>query len=246
LVALHAASVHPNGIILGVTGDFEREAMLGKLRALFGDWKAGPPQPVVLPPVAVAAGPAVRFIGKSTTQTHIRAGHLAVKESDPGYPALVLLNDILGGGSFRSRLFQDVRTKRGLAYSVGSVLRAGARERGVWAMRTETKNASTGETIARLVANMERLREQPVSDEELAEAKDAFVNSFVFSFATPSAIVNRRMQLEYDGLPPDFMQRLRDDVVKLTKDDLLRVARTHLHPDRLKILAVGPPETAQA
>jgi predicted Zn-dependent peptidase len=183
----------------------------------------------------------VRFVGKGTSQTHLRVGHLSIKEDDPDYPALVVLNDILGGSSFRSRLFNDIRTKRGLAYSVGSSLRAGVRERGVWAMRAETKVESTQEAIGRLAANMERLRAEPVTDEELAEAKDAFVNSFVFSYASASSIVGRLIGLEYDGLPKDFLQQLRDKVVKLTKDDLLAAARKHLHPDQLRILAVGPP-----
>lgn len=244
LVTFHAASFHPNGIILGVTGDFEKASMLAMLRERFGDWVPGNVSQIHLPPVADEKG-AVRFIGKVTSQTHLRAGHLSLKENDPDYPALVLLNDILGGSSFRSRLFQDVRTKQGLAYSVGSVLRGGIYEKGVWAMRTETKTASTQETINRLIANMQRLREQPVTDAELEEAKEAFVNSFVFSFANPASIVNRRIQLEYDGLPKDFLQQLRDKVIKLTKEDLLRAAREHLHPDRLKILAVGPPETAR-
>jgi predicted Zn-dependent peptidase len=244
LIAFHAATFHPNGMILGVTGDFVKTDMLAKLRGVMGDWRPGNVSPVVFPPVTMAEGRDVRFIGKGTTQTHLRAGHLSVKENDPDYPALVLANDILGGGSFRSRLFQDVRTQHGLAYSVSSVLRAGSHAPGVWAMRTETKTASTQETITRLVANVERLREQPVEDDELQEAKDAFVNSFVFSFTSPASIVNHLIELEYDGLPKDFLQRLRDQVMKLTKDDLLRVARAHFHPDRMKILAVGPPDTA--
>lgn len=244
LAAFHAKTVHPNGIILGVTGDFERAAMLALLNETFGGWKKGDVPEIILPPVAADADRAdktiVRFVRKGTSQTHLRVGHLSVKENDPDYPALVLLNDILGGSSFRSRLFNDVRTKRGLAYSVGSTLRAGVRERGLWAMRAETKVESTQETISRLAANMERLRAEPVSDEELAEAKDAFVNSFVFSFASPSTIVSRLIGLEYDGLPKDFLQRLRDRVVKLTKEELLVAARKHLHPDQLRILAVGP------
>ena len=244
LLALHAKTVHPNGIILGVTGDFEKGAMLALLNETFGGWKQGDVPAIVLPPIAADAAQddktIVRFVGKGTSQTHLRLGHLSIKENDPDYPALVLLNDILGGSSFRSRLFNDVRTQRGLAYSVGSSFRAGVRERGLWAMRAETKVESTQETISRLAANMELLREQPVSDEELAEAKEAFVNSFVFAFASPSAIVGRLIGLEYDGLPKDFLQQLRDKVVKLTKEDLLAAARKHLHPDHLRILAVGP------
>ena len=245
LLAFHARTVHPNGIILGVTGDFDKTAMLAMLQEVFGGWKKGDVPAIVLPPIVADAARAektiVRFIGKGTSQTHLRTGHLSIKENDPDYPAMVLLNDILGGSSFRSRLFNDVRTKRGLAYSVGSSFRAGVREQGVWAMRAETKVESTQEAISRLVANMEQLREQPVTDGELAEAKEAFVNSFVFSFASPSAIVGRLIGLEYDGLPKDFLQQLRDKVVQVTKDDLLAAARKHLHPERLRILAVGPP-----
>jgi len=247
LLAFHAQTVHPNGIILGVTGDFEKASMLALLRETFGGWAKGAVQSIVLPPVAsdeASAGKkVVRFIGKRISQTHLRVGHLSVKEDDPDYPALSLLNDILGGSSFRSRLFQDIRTQRGLAYSVRSTLLAGTRERGTWSMRAETKVDSTQEAINRLMANLERLREQPVTDAELGEAKEAFVNSFVFSFASPASIVSRLIGLEYDGLPKDFLQQLRDKVVKLTKEDLQRAARAHVHPDRLRILAVGPPQS---
>ena len=247
LVAFHAQTVHPNGIILGVTGDFEKASILALLRESFGGWAKGAVPLIVLPPVASdeASGGknVVRFIGKGISQTHLRVGHLSVKEDDPDYPALSILNDILGGSSFRSRLFQDIRTQRGLAYSVRSSLRAGTRERGSWSMRAETKVDSTQETINRLMANLERLRDQPVTDAELEEAKEAFVNSFVFSFASPASIVSRLIGLEYDGLPKDFLQQLRDKVVKLTKEDLQRAARAHVHTDRLRILAVGPPQS---
>ena len=81
-----------------------------------------------------------------------------------------------------------------------------------------------------------------MSDQELAEAKEAYVNSFVFSFSSPSAIVSRLVELEYDGLPKDFLQQLRDKVMKLTTGDVLTAARKHLRPDRLKIVAVGSGE----
>ncbi len=247
LVAFHEDTVRPNGVILGVTGDFDKKAMLASLRRWFGDWPKGPVRSIDLPPAASGAeglgdkGDAVvRYVGKGTSQTHLRVGHLTLKEKDPDYPALAIANDILGGSSFRSRLFMDVRTRQGLAYSVGSGLRPGVWESGIWLMYAETKSESTEQVIKSLIAHLQRLREQPVTDEELEEAKEAFVNSFVFSFTSPARIVNRLIGLEYDGLPRDFLEQLRDKVVKLTKEDLLRAARAHLHRDRLKILAVGP------
>lgn len=245
LIAFHRTSLHPNGMILGVTGDFKKEEMLASLRGVFGDWGKGavPQLTIADVPEHNAANPSVRFVDKDTTQTHLRVGHLSIKEDDSDYVPLAIANDILGGSSFRSRLFNDVRTKRGLAYSVASRLNAGVHDQGVWLMRAETKSVSTQEVIERFIANIERMRSELVSDAELAEAKEAYVNSFIFSFSSPSAIVGRLVELEYDGLPKDFLQQLRDKVVKLTKEDILAAAKKHLHPDRLKIVAVGSGKT---
>lgn len=243
LVEFHRRTIHPNGIILGVTGDFKQAEMIALLRATFGDWKKGDVPELKIADVRDTGGPSiVRFVNKETSQTHLRIGHLTIKEDDPDYVPLAIANDILGGSSFRSRLFNDVRTKRGLAYSVGSRLNVGMHDQGVWLMRAETKLPSTQEVISRFVANLERMRTELVTDEELAEAKEAYVNSFVFSFASPSAIVGRFVELEYDGLPKDFLQQLRARVVALKKEDILRAAKKHFHPDRLTIVAVGPGE----
>ncbi len=246
LVTFHRETIHPNGTILGVTGDFEKDSMLVLLEEVFGGWPRGKVESITLPalpPSEKAPGLSgrtiVHFVEKSTSQAHLRVGHLSLKESDPDYPALAIVNDILGGGSFRSRLFQDVRTRQGLAYSVGSGLQAGVWERGSWLMYAETKLDSTEQVIKSLIANMQRLREESVSEAELEEAREAFVNSFVFSFTSPSRIVSRLISLEYDGLPKDFLEQLHDKVVKLTKEDLLRVAQRHLSPERLEILVVG-------
>lgn len=244
LVTFHRDTIHPNGMILGVTGDFKKDEMLAALRKVFGDWKKGtvPELRIADVPEAEPSRPVVRFVSKETSQTHLRLGHLSIKENDPDYVALAIANDILGGSSFRSRLFNDVRTKRGLAYSVGSRLNTGTHDQGVWLMRAETKLTSTQEVIERFVANIERMRAEPVTDTELAEAKEAYVNSFVFSFASPSAIVSRLVELEYDGLPKDFLQQLRAKVVSLSKEEVQAAAKRHLRPDRLKIVAVGSGE----
>ena len=244
LVAFHRKTVHPNGMMLGVTGDFDKPAMLALLREVFGDWKQGevPVLTIADVPQNPTAKSVVRFVNKEISQTHLRIGHLSIKEQDPDYVALAIANDILGGSSFRSRLFNDVRTKRGLAYSVGSRLNSGVHDQGVWLMRAETKLPSTQEVITRFVANLERMRTELVTDSELAEAKEAYVNSFVFSFASSSAIVGRLIELEYDGLPKDFLQQLRARVIALTKEEILTAAKTHFHPERLTIVAVGAGE----
>lgn len=246
VVAFHRAYIHPNGLILGVSGDFDKKTMLQLLRETFGDWARGEVPALALPPVREAgAGNGklpVHYVGKETSQAHLRVGQLTIKEHDPDYPALAILNDILGGGGFRSRLFKDVRTNRGLAYSVGSRVQANVRERSLWVMRAETKLASAQEVVERFMANVDRIRREPVSDAELTEAKDSFVNAFVFSFANSASIIGRLIDLEYDGLPRDWLQQLRDKVVRLTKEDLLRVAQQVLDPARVHVLAVGSPQ----
>jgi zinc protease len=244
LVAFHRKTIYPNGLMLGVTGDFDKSTMLALLREVFGDWEKGevPVLTIADVPQSPMAKPVVRFVNKETSQTHLRVGHLSIKEQDPDYVALAIANDILGGSSFRSRLFNDVRTKRGLAYSVGSRLNSGVHDQGVWLMRAETKLPSTEEVITRFVANMERMRTELVTDKELAEAKEAYVNSFVFSFASSSAIVGRLIELEYDRLPKDFLQQLRARVIALTKDEILAAAKKHFNPERLTIVAVGAGE----
>lgn len=245
LAEFHRRTIHPNGLIVGVSGDFDKQELLALLRETFGDWAKGDVPTLTLPPVQPASTNQskmlVHYVGKETSQAHLRAGSLTIKETHPDYPALAIVNDILGGSGFRSRLFKDVRTNRGLAYSVGSRLQANVYEQGLWYMRAETKLASAQEVIGRFVDHVERMRREPVTAEELEEAKESFVNSFVFSFASSASIVARQVDLEYDGLPKDWLQQLRDKVVKLTKEDLLRAAQTHLHPERLKVLAVGSP-----
>jgi zinc protease len=241
LIAFHQNTIHPNGIILGVTGDFVKDEMVAWLREAFGDWQRGTVPEVRIDdvPESEAARAVVHFISKDTSQTHLRAGRLSVKETDADYVPLLLANDILGGNSLIGRLFNEVRTKRGLAYSVGSELSTGMYNQGMWLVWAETKLPSTKEVLGQLVGNIERMRTEPVSDAELTQAKDSYVNSSVFDVSSSAKIVSRLMKLEYDGLPKDFYQQLREEILTVSKEDILAVSRKHLRADHMKIVAVG-------
>jgi predicted Zn-dependent peptidase len=245
LINFHRTFIMSRELFLAVSGDFEKQEMLTALQQAFRDWPSNPaPLPAIPPPTtAIADGrTSVFIVPRNLTQTHLRVGQLSVFEKDPDYIALALLDDILGGNSFTSRLFRDVRNRQGLAYSVGSALRPGHLVPGALLLHALTKAPTTYQALNSMLEQYNRLREEPVSDLELQQAKDAFLNSFVFAFADAGQIVGRLMELEYHGLPPDFLQQFRDGVVRLTKDDLLRVARKHLDPSRLIILAVGKDE----
>ncbi len=239
LVAFHRRYYHPNTTMLAVTGDFRRDDLAALLRRVFEAWPRETVTWPLVPPVTEPRNTPVNFISRDVTQTQVRMGWLGIKQSDPDFFALSLLDDILGGQAFTSRLFQEVRTKSGLAYSVGSALNPGRFDRGTFFLYAQTKADSTTRAIEAMRAEVDRLVSAPVSDRELADAKQAFVNSFVFSFANPAQITNRQMSLEYAGLPADFLERFRANVEKVTTRDLLRVAKRHLAPGRLVVLAVG-------
>jgi predicted Zn-dependent peptidase len=239
LVAFHRRYYHPNTTMLAVTGDFQRNDMLALLRRAFDGWSRESVTWPPVPPVTEPRNEPVNLIRRDVTQTQVRMGWLGIKQSDPDFFALSLLDDVLGGQAFTSRLFQEVRTKAGLAYSVGSVLNAGRFDRGTFFLYAQTKAESTTRAIRAMRAEIDRILTVPVSERELAEAKQAFMNSFVFSFANPAQITNRQMSLEYYGLPADFLERYRANVERVSARDLLRVAKRHLAPNRLVVFAVG-------
>jgi len=240
LVAFHKKYFAPNNVMIALSGDFDRVEMVKKIKRQFAAW---PKRTVAFPSVAEVIDPAagVYLISMPIVQTQVRMGHLSVRQDDPDYFALSIMDDLLGAGGFASRIFDEVRTRRGLAYAAGSVLRPGNFSRGVFMAYGETKSATTHQMIEATIEQIKKMRESPVAPEELERAKAAFLNSHIFSFAQSSRIVGRRMSLEYYGLPEDFLERFRQGVEKVTADDILRMARTHLHPDQMVILAVGDP-----
>ena len=242
LVAFHSRDYHPDAVILSLSGDFEKKEMIEKIRRAFAGWPEGRIDRPSLPPVPDAFKPSVNLVEKDISQTHLRIGHLGIRQDDPDYFAVSLLNDILGGGGFRSRLFKTVRTEGGLAYSVGSTFTPGNLEPGMFVAYGETKAGSTYQAISAIEREIQRIRTAPVKEEELRLAKDSFLNSFVFSFSDPAMIVDRQASLEYYGLPADFLERFRDSVVHVTRQEILDVAQKHLQPDGLIVLAVGRPD----
>jgi len=140
------------------------------------------------------------------------------------------------------RLFKNVRSREGLAYSVFGAYSANYDYPGEFYVGCQTKSESTVYAINAMLREVEKMRESEVTDEELALAKDSFLNSFVFNFDTKGEVVNRLMTYEYYGYPADFLMKIKENVEKVTKADVLRVAKKHLKPDKVQILAVGRPQ----
>lgn len=238
LVAFHKRFYHPNNVILAVSGDFDRTELLAALEKVFAGWRPEPLDfPVVAEP-AKEAKPAVLFAQKDVNQSAIRIGHLGIDKNNPDLYAIRVMDYILGGG-FTSRLVTEVRSNQGLAYNVDSRFDVGRRFVGTFEAETETKSESTAKAIGLIRDIIAGMAKEPVSDAELNLAKDSIINSFIFGFTKTDAVVNQRARLEYYGYPDGYLEKYRDNIARVTKDDVQRVARKYLHPERMALVVVG-------
>lgn len=238
LEQFHAKTVIPNGMIIGVTGDFDGAAMEQRLRAALGGLKKGT---LLTPTKETFAGPApaVYTVDKSdVNQSNVWIVGLGTERSNPDYYAISVMNQIFSGG-FGSRLFQNVRTRLGLAYSVGGAYGAAYDHPGLFYATAATKSASTVDATKAMLDQIDALKTQPFTDEELQKAKDEVLNSFVFRYDTPEKVLTERVSLEFYGYPADYLERYRAAVEKVTTADLERVAKKYVDRSKLAILVVG-------
>ena len=231
--------VRPDGMLLAVVGDFDRAAMLAKLTALFGDWAAGPARLPALPAVQRRDARGVFVVARPLAQASLAVGHLGIDRSNPDRYALELMDLILGGSGFTSRIMDRVRTREGLAYSVGTSFPTNWPVTGPFRATAQTMNENVPRAVAAILDEMERIRREPVTPEELARAKQAIENSYVFRFSSRAATVVQLMRLEFDGEASDYYETLLDRYRAVTAADIQRVAVTYLHPDAATIVVVG-------
>jgi len=242
LVAFHKKYYHPNNMMLAIWGDFDMKEMVKKVEEAFEGWEKTDMEPAPMPQVEYEFRPTVNVIQKEDVhQSCIVMGHIGGMMNDPDYFALVVMNEILGGG-FTSRLFKNVRSRMGLTYSVFGFYAADYDHHGAFYVGCQTKSESTVLAIKAMTDEVRKITESEVTDEELALAKEAYLNSFVFNFASKGQIIRRLMTYEYFGYPADFLQKTKAEVEKVAKADILRVARKHLQHDKMQIMAVGRPE----
>ncbi|HEY0593725.1 MAG TPA: pitrilysin family protein, partial [Thermoanaerobaculia bacterium] len=237
LLAFHERFVHPNNVIIGIAGDFDGKAMEARLRKAFGSWKRGPAAPE--PAFTQNASRGVYFVPKDdVTQSTIVLLHPGARKDDPDYHAIQVLNEVFGGG-FSGRLLNRIRTEKGLAYSVGGGIGTGYDVPGAFRIGMGTKSGSTLEAIESLYAEMKNIREAVVTSGEIGLAKESILNSFVFMLDTPEKVLTQRMTLEFYGYPPDFLEKYRAGIDKVTVEDLQRAAGKFIRPEELAILVVG-------
>ena len=157
-----------------------------------------------------------------------------------------VMNAILGGGGFNSRLMREIRSNRGLAYSVYSYFMIGRRLPGSFIANGESKNSSAMLMASLMLKEMETIRTELVSEEELKLAKESRVNSFVFAFTDTHDVLTQQMRLDYFDYPDGYLQTYREKVMTITREDVLRVANEYLQPERMVVVLVGRPDGYEA
>jgi zinc protease len=238
LLDWHHTHVHPNHIILGISGDFDTSAMEAKLRAAFESWPKGsdlPKDDIQFHP----AKPGYYLIPKEdVNQSSIHMVALGTTRNNPDYYAIAVFNESFGGG-FSSRLFNDIRTKRGLAYNVGGGIGANFGHAGILQFVMGTKSQSTIESVQALDEDIDNLAKQPITEEEIKQAKDAILNAFIFRLDSPDKVLAERLTYEFYGYPLDWLDKFPAEIQKVTAADVNRVAAKYLHRDQLAVLVVG-------
>lgn len=241
LIAFHDRYYFPANAMLSLYGDINPTELRQKIEALFGSWSKQRPAVPAFPTVTRQKAAGIYVADKpDVEQTFFSIGHLGGKLSDKDYAALTVMNDILGGGTFSSRLMQKIRSDMSLAYGIGSSWSAEYLHEGTFSISGSTAAATTEKAISETLKEVKRMREELVGPTELAAAKQRVENTFVFSFASPAQTLNRLMNYEYYGYPNDFIQRYKKAVMEVTAQDILRVAKEYIKPEDFTIVAVGP------
>jgi zinc protease len=228
---------HPNNAILAVAGDITSEEVKSKLLPRLAKWTMEGISKVHFISTFAKEQKTVK-INRQISQANIILGHSGVSRENPDFYALTVMNYILGGGGFASRLMEQIRNKRGLAYSVGSFFDAG-KYPGSFQMVLQTKNSSAREAISISLKEMERIRKELVSEKELEGAKRYLIGSFPMRLDTQAKLTNFLTQVEYYSLGLDYPERYPSLIRSITREKVLRVAKTYLHPENYILVVVA-------
>jgi zinc protease len=237
LASFYQRFYHPEGSIITVVGDVSTADIRTRLEAALKDWRTADTPPFIYPP-ATAHAPQTPTIDKPITQANIILGERGIARDNPDYYALQVMNYILGGGGFSSRLLDNIRTKAGLAYSVASFFTVN-KSPGSFQVVMQTKNESATDAIQRACAELERIRREPVTDDELQEAKLYLTGSFPLRLDTNTKLAGFLAQVEFFNLGADYADTYPQRINTVTKEDVQRVAQQYLHPDQMDLVVVA-------
>jgi len=240
LVEFHQRYFHPGNTIVGISGDVTREEIVELLRDKFNGWEQKDVKVDKVPPVDLKEVKNFNYAEKpDMNQAYIMIGHLGIKKDNPGRCAINIMNYILGGGSFASWITEEVRVKKGLAYSAGSYVNHGAFARGSFTAYAQTKAEEYHRSVRIILDQIERMRNEGPTEEEFNRAIDSYLNSQVFEYESKEQIIGRLMMLKFQGRPLDTPEKDMEKYAALTVKDIQEAAREYLRPEDITVLIVG-------
>jgi zinc protease len=240
LQAFHQKHFQPGQFILGVAGDFKKEEMAAKLTKIFSAWPGQASRTPEPPSINTTHSQKNLYCERpGINQTSVVLGHvLDMRHDSRDYPAVRVLNEILSGG-MSARLFSEVRTRKGLAYSVGGHASVNYTRPGLAMYSVLTRNEQALEAAEAVRAELARMRDNGVTEQEVAEARESILNAFVFGFDTPAKILNRQMTYELFGYPMNFAETQMAAVKQVRAEDVNKAAKKYLDPEKCVLVAVG-------
>jgi zinc protease len=240
LVAFHKLYYHTSNFIFAVSGDFRTADMKARLEKAMADWPDPGPTVAKVPRPGFVPVPGIYIVNKpDVNQGRVSIGHLGILRGNPDEVAIDMMNEILGGSGFTSRIMSRVRSDEGLAYDAGSAFSAGIYYEGQFRAAFQSKSATAAQAARIVLDEIERMRDEKVSAQELEIVKNQAIEVFPRMFASARAIAGTFASDEYTGRDPNYWDTYRDKVKAVTVDDVQRVAREYLHPDKLVFLVVG-------
>jgi zinc protease len=243
IVDFHRLFYTPNNTIVSVAGDISRSELVSLIDKYFKTWKPKKISGRSLPPLKIGNSAEVIKIHKNITQATIIIGHLGIKRSNPDYYAVSVMNYILGGGGFASRLMDNIRDDKGLSYDVRSSF-SSRRYGGDFDVALQTKNQSANTAIDEIFSEMNRIKAEPVSDRELNDAKSYLIGSLPIRLDSNSKIARFLTAVEYYDLGLDYVEKYKRLISAVSKDDILRVAKEYLNTENFILVVVGDMKSA--
>ncbi len=243
LVNFHSAYYVPNNAIMSVAGDVTPEEVKALLEKYFSGWSAKEIKTIFLPEPEKIKKKKTITIDKNLTQANIILGHMGISRDNPDYYAVSVMNYILGGGGFASRLMQNIRDDKGLVYDIHSFF-AADKYSGYFQVGLQTKNESANTAIEEVLKEMKEIKSTFVSDAELSDAKSFLTGSFPMRIETSSRIAGFLVAVEYYGLGMDYIDKYPKYINSVTKEEVLRVAKKYLDPEQFILVVVADQEKA--
>lgn len=238
LAGFHSTYYRPNNSILAIVGDVTLKEVLPRIEKAFGDWQKADVPAMTIPEAPSQAAARIFLIDRpGSVQTVLQLGNLGIERTNPDYFSVLLADRILGGGP-AARLFMNLREDKGYTYGAYSNF-GGSKFRGTWVSSSEVRTDVTEGAMKEFMYELKRLRDEPVTTDELENAKRAIVGSFALSLEQPNSLLQNIIQQKIYDLPADYWDSYPQKVAAVTTADVQRVAQRYVDLDHIQIIAVG-------